>query len=201
MSRAFVKFLLPAGLVLTALLMAVCSDASSKSESLTKEDMVERGEYLVTIGGCNDCHTAKIMTDKGPIPDESRALAGHPAGEKLPEIPEGLFGPEGWGGMCNQNMTAWVGPWGVSFAANLTPDQVSGSGAWTETAFVQAMRNGKHLGAGRPILPPMPWQAIGQLSDNDLKAMFAYLHSLPSISNMVPQPLPPSQPQMTNQGD
>lgn len=86
-------------------------------------------------------------------------------------------------------MTAWAGPWGVSYAANLTPDQNTGMGIWTEDMFIKAMRAGKHMGYGREILPPMPWQASSNLTDEDLKAIFAYLRSVPPISNRVPGPL------------
>lgn len=192
MSQKHVKYFMVAGLFLAAVLLVVCSKASSETEGMSEENMIERGEFLVTLGGCNDCHTPKKFSEKGVELDGARILSGQPAAEKLPEIPAGLFTPtSGWGGLCNTHMTAWVGPWGVSFAANLTPDQVTGSGAWTESAFIQAMRTGKHLGSGRPILPPMPWQAIGTLSDQDLKCMFAYLQSIKPISNMVPQPMAP----------
>jgi hypothetical protein len=53
------------------------------------------------------------------------------------------------------------------------------------------MRTGKHLGVGRAILPPMPWPGVAALTDEDLKALFAYLQSLKPISNLVPQPIPP----------
>jgi cytochrome c553 len=58
--------------------------------------------------------------------------------------------------------------------------------------FVNALRKGQHLGAGRPILPPMPWQVLNEQSDDDLKAIFAYLKSLPPVKNQVPEPVPPS---------
>ena len=88
-------------------------------------------------------------------------------------------------------MTAWSGPWGVSYTANLTPDQETGIGAWSEENFIQALRTGKHLGGGRDILPPMPWPAYQNLSDEDLKSIFAYLKSIPPIRNQVPDPVPP----------
>jgi hypothetical protein len=87
--------------------------------------------------------------------------------------------------------TAWTGPWGVSFSANLTPDQNTGIGVWTEEMFIQTLREGKHMGNGRPLLPPMPWQPYGQKTDDDLKAIFAYLKSLPPMANRVPDPVPP----------
>ena len=55
--------------------------------------------------------------------------------------------------------TAWSGPWGVSFTANLTPDPETGLGRWTLRNFMDTIRSGRHMGRGRPILPPMPWTA------------------------------------------
>jgi hypothetical protein len=91
----------------------------------------------------------------------------------------------------NEDLTAWSGPWGASYAANLTPDQNTGLAIWTEDMFLAALKTGKHMGKGRQILPPMPWNWYGQLPDEDLKAMFAYLKSIPAISNRVPVPLGP----------
>lgn len=93
-------------------------------------------------------------------------------------------------------LTAWAGPWGVSFAANLTPDNETGIGEWTEEAFVQSLRTGKHQGQpnGRDILPPMPWPGIKLMTDEDLKALWAYLRSIPPMKNQVPFPVPPSMP-------
>jgi hypothetical protein len=95
--------------------------------------------------------------------------------------------------LFNDHLTAAVGPWGVSFAMNLTPDDETGTGRWTEEHFVQAMRTGKHLGAGRPILPPMPWPNLQHATDDDLKSIFTYLKSIKPIKNAVPQPIPPDQ--------
>jgi mono/diheme cytochrome c family protein len=153
-------------------------------------ELIARGEYLVTAGGCHDCHTPKIFTGKGPEPDMSRSMAGAPASLKLPQVPPGLISPDGWGALTTNDMTAWVGPWGVSFAANLTPDKATGMGSWTEAAFVRSMRTGKHKGVLREILPPMPWQNLSRLNDEDLKAVFAYLQSLKPIQNKVPDPIP-----------
>jgi hypothetical protein len=83
--------------------------------------------------------------------------------------------------------TAFAGPWGVTFAANLTPDKNTGLGIWDEAMFVQTMRAGKHWGQGRPIQPPMPWQAYGKMTDEDLKSVFAYLRSIPAVHNYVPE--------------
>jgi mono/diheme cytochrome c family protein len=153
---------------------------------------LRRGEYLVDYGGCSDCHTPKTMTPQGPAPDKARLLSGHPADAQLPpNPPSGVIGPTGWGGVTNNDLTAWVGPWGTSFAANLTPDPETGLGKWTADDFIKTIRTGKHLGVGRPVLPPMPWYDVAVLTDPDLKAVFAYLQSIKPIRNAVPQPVPP----------
>lgn len=146
--------------------------------------LVQRGEYLVKFGDCSACHTPLKFGPNGPEPDMTRFLSGHPAETKLPP-PDLKPGP--WFA-ATAGMTAWTGPWGISYAANLTPDQNTGMGIWTEEMFLAAMRTGKHMGSGRPILPPMPWQAGSNLSDEDLKAIFAYLRSVPPIANRVPEP-------------
>ena len=149
-----------------------------------------RGEKRVALGGCHDCHTPKVMTPKGPQLDTSRLLSGYPSQTSLPAVPPGIIGPTQWGALTTNDLTAWAGPWGIAFAANLTPD-VSGLGPWTAQEFIQTMRTGKHLGVGRALLPPMPWFNSAALTDKDLKALFAYLKSLKPISNQVPQPVPP----------
>ena len=151
---------------------------------------LRRGEQLAKFGGCHDCHTPKIMTPKGPQPDTSRLLSGSPSSASLPAVPQGVIGPTQWGALASNDLTAWAGPWGISFAANLTPD-VTGLGPWTDQQFIQTMRTGKHLGVGRALLPPMPWFDSAALTDEDLKALFRYLQSLRPISNQVPGPIPP----------
>jgi mono/diheme cytochrome c family protein len=154
-------------------------------------DPVKRGEYLVNAIGCHDCHTPKRMTANGPELIRERLLSGHPADEALP-APPAPGGP--WIVSGSGDTTAWAGPWGTSYAANLTPDPDTGLGNWTEQMFVNALRTGKHMGSSRPILPPMPWQAYGTMNDEDLKAMFAYLRSIPPLQNRVPDPVFASQP-------
>lgn len=178
--------------VILGLAVVYSQAPAQKGNASPNAALIARGEYLVNAGSCNDCHTPWIMGPKGPGPDVTRLLSGHPADMPAPEIPEGVLAPTKWGVLATPSMTAWAGPWGVSFAANLTPDEITGTGAWTETAFIKAMRTGKHLGAGREILPPMPWPNIGKLNDDDLKAIFAYLHSIKPISNQVPEPIPPA---------
>lgn len=81
----------------------------------------------------------------------------------------------------------------MSFSANLTPDNQTGIGLWTPDIFVKALRSGLHMGAGRPILPPMPWEMIRKMTDDDLNAVFTYLKSLPPVKNQVPAPVPPDE--------
>lgn len=152
-------------------------------------DQVEHGRLLIIGGGCHDCHSPKNFTPTGPVVDETRILSGHPESEGATPPFKGEGGP--YTTHTNDHLTAWSGAWGVSYAANLTPDQNTGIGIWTEDMFLRAMKEGKHMGQSRPILPPMPWNFIGQLPDEDLKAMFAYLKSIPPIRNRVPIPLTP----------
>ena len=153
---------------------------------------VEKGKYLVTLGGCNDCHTPKTPTAEL---DTKRLLSGHPASEKIMAVPAGLIAPNKWGAITNNHLTMWVGGWGATFAPNLTPDKATGLGAWTPEMFVKALKTGKHRGEanGRAILPPMPWQMYQNMTDTDLRAMFAYLQSLPAVNNMAPTPLTPDK--------
>ncbi|TXI20309.1 MAG: c-type cytochrome [Roseateles sp.] len=149
---------------------------------------IARGRYLVAMTGCADCHTPLKPGPKGPEPDLARGLSGHPEGLALPPAPAPQ-GPWIWGGAGSN--TAFWGPWGISYAINLTPDPDTGLGHWSAEQFIGALRTGQHRGAGRPIAPPMPWQAYGQMSDEDLRAMFAYLQSLPPLRNAVPAYQPP----------
>lgn len=175
--------------------LALVSSATVGATAASSDDQVlHRGEYLIEITGCNDCHTPLKMGPNGPEPDMSRMLSGHPA--ELPLDPVPVVDPEGlWNWTGSATLTAFVGPWGVSVARNLTPDQETGLGRWTEEQFVRAMRQGLHQGqvGGRPILPPMPWPGIARMTDEDLHALWAYLQSIPAIHNEAPQsrPAPP----------
>jgi len=173
-----------------ATLIALAVSSSALAQTGPKEQ-VKRGEMLATFGGCHDCHSPKTMTPQGPVPDPARLLSGYPAGQAVPAIPAGAMAQGKWSVMTNDDLTAWVGPWGISFAANLTPDKTTGMGGWTADQFIKTIRNGKHLGVGRPILPPMPWQGYAALGDAELKAVFAYLRSVKPIQNQVPAPIPP----------
>lgn len=172
---------------------AATNDTSAVKE-VSSMDKIAKGAALVHLGGCNDCHSPKIMTAMGPIPDTNRILSGYPANSPLPEITYDATKPGNWV-LMSADLTTAIGPWGMTHAANLTPDSVTGIGSWTVENFIGAMRTGKHLGqaGGRPILPPMPWPGLGKLSDEELSDMFLYLRSIPAISNLVPAPTPPNQ--------
>ena len=149
---------------------------------------LERGRYLVNAMGCDDCHTPFKMGPNGPEPDMTRRLSGHPEGLKVTEPPK-LSEP--WMFAGSGTSTAWAGPWGISYSANLTSDPNTGIGqeAWTEENFVRAIREGKHMGTSRPILPPMPWPVFKNLNDEDLKSIYAFLRTVPAINNHVPEPI------------
>jgi mono/diheme cytochrome c family protein len=194
MSRKSVRGFVLVAAVLLALLVGACqqkgetSGGASRQLSARGADPVARGKYLVTVVGCGDCHTPMKMTLTGPQPDLTRLLSGHPQDFELPPAPA-PSGPWIWHGVGTN--TAFAGPWGVTYAINLTP-HTHGMAAWTEEMFVKAMRTGKHMGESRPIMPPMPWPNCGQMTDEDLKAMFAYLKSIPPINNVVPDYQPPN---------
>jgi mono/diheme cytochrome c family protein len=177
--------------IFTLVVMVFLSAGCMKKS--VEQSPIERGEYLTIVGGCGDCHSPKTFAAAGPAPDTTRLLSGHPTGTKLPEIPAGTIGPSLWGALTTNDMTAWAGPWGVSFAYNLTPDRATGIGNWDEGLFIQSIRTGKFMGTSRDMLPPMPWQDMEKMTDKDLKAIFAYLKTLPPIDNAIPPPLPPQQ--------
>ncbi|MEJ0088841.1 MAG: c-type cytochrome [Limisphaerales bacterium] len=183
-----IKYLVPAGVVaISCVIFLLGNSTQTNAGNPAQTSQIKRGEYLVKFGDCSACHTPLKFGEHGPEPDMTKFLSGHPANTKLPP-PDLKPGP--WFA-ATAGMTAWAGPWGISYAANLTPDKNTGLGIWTEDMFVNAMRTGKHMGSGRPILPPMPWPASASLSDDDLKAVFAYLRSLAPINNNVPGPLNP----------
>jgi hypothetical protein len=153
---------------------------------------IARGAYLVEIMACHDCHTPWRVGPNGPEPDMSRALTGHPSDMVMPPPPAVPDGPWVWAGAGTN--TAFAGPWGVSFTANLTPDKETGLGNWTYDMFIQTMKTRRHQGKGRPLLPPMPAQIIAATTEEDSRALFAYLQSLAPVRNRVPAPLDPAEP-------
>jgi hypothetical protein len=170
------------------------ADAQAAAAEKVAVDPVKRGAYLVQMMGCNDCHSPKIITPQGPAPDPNLLLSGHPASAALPKINDKNAVKTGEWILFNAHNTAAAGPWGISFAANLTPDE-TGIGAWTFEQFKKALTEGKSKGLDgtRPLLPPMPWPNYIGAAEEDLQAIFAYLKSLPPIKNLPPAPVTPDK--------
>jgi hypothetical protein len=195
----------PIYIAITAAIWLTCATGMQKREKkrikstvkyhseAAKEDSVKRGRYLVTIMGCADCHSPKKPSPQGPMPDMERFLAGFNSTQPLGSYDRNLVKTGQWVIFNGQN-TAFAGPWGVSFAANLTPD-ATGIGTWTFEQFNSAMRKGKFKGLenSRPLMPPMPWQNYTDMSDADMRAVFAYLKSLKPVPNVVPAYIPAGQ--------
>ena len=161
----------PAVVAAAILLVSLPSAAQQASNNAA----VERGRYLVTITGCHDCHSPKV---EGMKPDLARALSGRPPTTQLPTVTTTEVHASG-------DLTAWTGPWGYSIAANLTPDAATGLGTrYTEASFITTMRTGKKPN-GTPVMPPMPSDVYQNMTDEDLKAIFAYLKTIKPIRNAV----------------
>jgi hypothetical protein len=170
------------------------NDPQPQKKELSQSELVARGQYVVSTSGCNDCHSPKIFGPQGIHFDSTRLLSGHPASDPLPPVDMKALQPGYWM-LFGPDLTSAVGPWGISYSANLTPDSATGIGAWDEASFIRALRTGKHMGqeTGRPILPPMPWAEVAKMTDEDLKAIFAFLHTLKPVSNRVPNPVAPNE--------
>ncbi|MBS0538405.1 MAG: cytochrome c [Proteobacteria bacterium] len=132
--------------------------------ALADEAAVARGRYLVTIGGCNDCHTPGHFFGR---PDMARMLGGSEVGFEVPGL-------------------------GTFYGPNLTPDKKTGLGNWTDAQIMAAFRTGTRPD-GRQLAPPMPWRALAALTDQDAAAIVAFLRSLPPVDNAVPGPFGPTE--------
>ena len=180
-------------------LLSYCTGNKEKMEQttlqtaeLSQEELIAKGEYLVTIGGCNDCHSPKQMTERGPEIIKELMLSGYPADRPLLVADKNAI-TKGWA-LMNYDLTQAAGPWGVSFAANLTPDP-TGIGNWTEEQFKKALTQGKFKGMDgeRMLLPPMPWFNFTNMKDEDISAIYAYLKSIKPVNNLVPAPISPEE--------
>jgi mono/diheme cytochrome c family protein len=125
---------------------------------------IKRGQYLVTLGNCNDCHTPGHFFGK---PDKARVLGGSEVGFEIPNL-------------------------GTFYGSNLTPDRETGLGSWSAEEIVKAIRKGERPD-GRILAPIMPWQAFANLSDADARAIAAFLKSLPPVKNKGPGPFGPNE--------
>jgi mono/diheme cytochrome c family protein len=154
-------------MLLFALGLPACSKTPSEDTpaALAGAGMtqVQRGEYLVTIAGCNDCHTPGTLYG---APDFKRALSGSELG--------------------------WEGPFGVAYASNITPDMETGIGSWTDAEIERALRSGIRKD-GSPVAPPMPWPAYARMAPEDMAAVIAYLRSIPAVPHKNPARIPPGQ--------
>lgn len=156
---------------------------------ISKDSLIKRGSYLVNSIGCDDCHSPKIVGPNGVEVDPARRFGGHPANSPLPK-PNTSVMKDGYM-LFSMDLTSAVGPWGQSYAANISSD-ATGIGNWTEEQFFRAIREGKSKGLkeSRPLLPPMPWPVYRNMSDQDLRAIFAFLQSTQPVENRVPGPKP-----------
>lgn len=163
------------------------SAGSKENKPMSREELVKRGEYLVNSIGCDDCHSPKKMGPQGPEVIEELRFSGYPSERQLQKVDTNSV-KNGWS-LFGSDFTSAVGPWGMSFAANISSDE-TGIGNWKEEQFIKAIREGKSKGLDgtRPLLPPMPWFVYKNLTDEDLRSIFAYLKTTKPVENMVPAP-------------
>jgi mono/diheme cytochrome c family protein len=147
----------------TRFLISFALAAATSTPGLADETAVARGQYLVAIAGCGDCHTPGHFLGK---PDEGRLLGGSDVGFEIPGL-------------------------GAFFGPNLTPDAKTGLGVWTEADIVAAITTGVRPD-GRELAPAMPWRGYAALTPGDASAIAAYLKSLPPVSNDAPGPFGPA---------
>jgi len=192
--KGIFNILIPA--LIYAVFLASCTQTTQQANEqkpapLSQEELIKKGEYLVNTIGCHDCHSAKRMGPHGPEIIPELALAGYPSDRPNPQVDMSGLNP-GWG-VFNEDLTSFIGPWGQSFAANITSHE-SGVGGWSQEQFNLAMKEGWFRGieGSRRLLPPMPWENFSQMTDEDLEAILAYLQSTPPVKNEVPDPIPPA---------
>jgi mono/diheme cytochrome c family protein len=145
-------------------LFLACALVAMPMLSVNAETPVERGQYLVNVAGCNDCHTPGYFLGK---PDMARFLGGSEVGFEMPGL-------------------------GTFHGPNLTPDKATGLGGWTDAQVATALTTGVRPD-GRVLAPIMPWHAFAKLTKDDVSAIVAFLRSVPAISNKVPGPFGPNE--------
>lgn len=144
-----------------AALWVLCA---SLDAGLAQDTQIRRGQYLVTLGGCNDCHTPGYFFGK---PDMARFLGGSEVGFEIPGL-------------------------GVFHGPNLTPDAETGLGTWSTEQIATAITKGKRPD-GRELAPIMPWHAFATLTTQDVRAIAVYLKGLLPVKNKVPGPFGPNE--------
>ncbi len=174
----------------TGILIACTNSAANEKETkpLSQAELVKRGEYLVNSIGCDDCHSPKRMGAHEPEIIEELRFSGYPSERPVQEVDTNSV-KRGWM-LLGADLTSAVGPWGMSFTANISSD-ATGIGNWKEEQFIKALREGKYKGldGSRPLLPPMPWFVYKNMTDDDLRSIFAYLKSSKPVQNVVPAPV------------
>jgi len=187
--------------LVTAASLASCSNGSNDpvaSKEMTETELISHGEYLVTIMDCNICHSPKVLNaEMQPMLAPGRELSGHPGDQPLDlsgfDMTKTPIGP--WI-FAHGNFTAYAGPWGISYAANITPDP-SGIGNMSFEDFKRSFQQGKYKGGpdGRPLMPPMPWESFAHLPEQDVLAIYTYLtKKVQPVSNIPPAYTPPAGP-------
>ena len=128
---------------------------------------VARGEYLVELLGCGACHT-------------DGALIGEP------QLERGLAGSRV--GIAYTNPLSTPNP-GVVFPPNITPDEETGIGLWSDQQIANAIRAGLGRHVSRRILV-MPWRGYVNISDTDIYAIVGYLRNITAVRHRVPDDVP-----------
>lgn len=184
------------GVMLVALNSGCANNDAKNAEQakpvLSQTELQLRGKYLVNAIGCDDCHSPKKMGPNGPEIIQELRFSGYPSSREPQAIDTNNLN-RGWI-LFNSDLTSAVGPWGQSFAANISSD-ATGIGNWKEENFMLAIREGKYKGlaGSRNLLPPMPWPLYANFSDEDIRAIFAYLKSTKPVHNVVPAPKAPGR--------
>lgn len=183
------KLIILVACCLSILVYVSCTQGTKTPENriAAPDSLQKRGEYLVTIAGCGDCHSPKIMTPQGPVPDTTRLFSGHRAEAPALTISKEAF-EKGWV-LFNLENTALATPGFISYAANITSDS-TGIGSWSFEQFKTALTKGKWKGIenSRALLPPMPWPNYAKMKEEDVRAVYEYLKTTKPVRNVVPAP-------------
>jgi len=172
---------------ITGFVMSCENNKVTTTAVISNDSLVKRGSYLVNAMGCDDCHSPKRMGEHGPEVIPELRFSGYPANRPIAKADTNVI-KNGWA-LFGPDLTNAVGPWGMSFAANISSDD-TGIGTWTEKQFLKAIREGKSKGldGSRGLMPPMPWFVYKNLNDDDLRSIFAYLKASKPVENIVPAP-------------
>jgi mono/diheme cytochrome c family protein len=145
--------------------LSACKDKKSETPvsgtSDSAKQVLARGEYLaVTVAGCIDCHSKRDFNKfSGPV------------------VP----GTEGGGGMLFDEK---IGLPGKIYAKNITPDNETGIGTWSDDDIIKAMTQGINKN-GDTLFPIMPYPHLNRMAKDDVQAIIAYLRTLKPIRNKV----------------